>query len=51
MKEQAQLFQDAGAPIHGIGIQSHLKDSDLDITAMKVIVNKNMEITLQDLYH
>lgn len=36
MKEQARLFRDAGVPIYGVGIQSHIKNSDLDITAMKV---------------
>ncbi|KAH3797048.1 hypothetical protein DPMN_150623 [Dreissena polymorpha] len=35
LRDQAMLFKSAGVPIHGIGIQSHLKNMDTDITAMK----------------
>lgn len=30
------LFKSAGVPIHGIGIQSHLSNMNVDITTMKV---------------
>ena len=36
IKQQALKFLSAGVPIHGIGFQSHIKDANLDITAMKV---------------
>ena len=30
------MFKTAGVPIYGIGLQSHIKSADLDITSMKV---------------
>ena len=36
MKVQASMFKESGVPIYGVGIQSHIKNVNLDITAMKV---------------
>ena len=36
VKNQGKRFRESGVPIHGIGIQSHLRDGDVDITAIKV---------------
>ena len=36
VKNQGKRLHESGVPIHGIGIQSHLRDGDVDITAIKV---------------
>lgn len=36
LKDQAELFKNAHIPIHGIGVQSHIHNAHLDITAIKV---------------
>ena len=36
VKNQGKRFHERGVPIHGIGVQSHLRDGDVDITAIKV---------------
>ena len=36
LKNQAQLYKSANVPIYGIGIQSHLKYEELDMTLIKV---------------
>ncbi|XP_052790638.1 anti-sigma-I factor RsgI6-like [Mya arenaria] len=35
LRNQAKLFKDAGVPIYGVGIQSHLKHMNLDIPTLK----------------
>lgn len=40
IKEHAKLFKAANVTIYGIGIQSHIKRADLDITSMKTRLNK-----------
>ena len=36
MKVQASMLKESDVPIYGVGIQSHIKNANLDITAMKV---------------
>ncbi|XP_060607339.1 anti-sigma-I factor RsgI6-like [Ruditapes philippinarum] len=35
LRHQAEFFKSAGVPIYGVGIQSHIKDTNLDIGKLK----------------
>ncbi|XP_060075858.1 uncharacterized protein LOC132555528 [Ylistrum balloti] len=43
---QAKRFLDAQVPLHGIGVQSHLPSSDIDITQLKYRLDKIAEAGL-----
>ncbi|XP_033748203.1 anti-sigma-I factor RsgI6-like isoform X2 [Pecten maximus] len=43
---QAKSFLDAQVPIHGVGVQSHLPSSDIDITQLKYRLDKIAEAGL-----
>ncbi|XP_052270419.1 uncharacterized protein LOC127871487 isoform X2 [Dreissena polymorpha] len=46
LRNQAMMFKSAGVPIHGIGIQSHLRDINVDITTMKARLDTVAEAVL-----
>ncbi|XP_021346287.1 uncharacterized protein LOC110445816 [Mizuhopecten yessoensis] len=43
LKNQARSFVDAQVPIHGIGVQSHLGSTDVDMTQLKYRLDKVAE--------
>ncbi|XP_033747039.1 anti-sigma-I factor RsgI6-like [Pecten maximus] len=46
LSNQAKSFLDAQVPLHGVGLQSHLPPSDIDITQLKYRLDKIAEAGL-----
>ncbi|XP_021346285.1 uncharacterized protein LOC110445814 [Mizuhopecten yessoensis] len=43
LKNQARSFVDSQVPIHGVGVQSHFKSADVDMTRLKYRLDKVAE--------